>query len=187
MSDTPRTDAFCKAKYDAVSASAAGFSDAVEFARQLERELAARPEGGLTLLEVCEQLFGCFITPSHTQGHGMCSRPHYERGRHMKIDLPLALASGEEATVPAILLPDIAPHLAGVATWALHRGAKCDTAYTRWWFVSSVECGRRVAYNRSKSVAILEAKERLATKTERDVRRAYRKHLRSTPQSGGIE
>lgn len=50
MSDTPRTDAFCKGKYDGASAAAYNgtpdqspedaYGDAVEFARQLERENA---------------------------------------------------------------------------------------------------------------------------------------------------
>ena len=75
----------------------------------------------------------------------------------------------------AQLLPDLAPHLAHVATFALHLGAKCDPLYRHWWFVSNVETGCMVAYDTDKIEAIRKASERLAKKSVTDIRAAYRR------------
>lgn len=94
----------------------------------------------------------------------------------IEIALPLALPPKyPQETASAVLLHDIAPHLASVATFAIHRGAKSDPFYRSWWFVSNVETGGSVAYAPSRNEALDKAAELLATKTTADILRGYRK------------
>lgn len=94
--------------------------------------------------------------------------------------LPVALPpSDKPEAVEAKLLYDIAPHLADVATFALHKGAKQDALYRRWWFVSNVETGCRVAHAIAKDEAMLNAMAILSRKRPEDVLAAYRKLRRA--------
>ena len=92
------------------------------------------------------------------------------------IDLPVPCQFGVEKVVPAALLFDIAPHLAGVGTFAVH-----PTVEFGGWVVSNVETGGAI----SESVdptwadAVRRARKFLATKTEKDFRRAMRKFAKA--------
>lgn len=61
-----------------------------------------------------------------------------------------------EPVFQATLLPDIAPHLASVATFAVHKASAC------LWHVSNVETGTLVSVDMKKEKAIANAKERLS-------------------------
>ena len=61
--------------------------------------------------------------------------------RYATLDLPLLGWDGEYfAVVPATIIHDLAPHLAHVATCAVHRSARCSD----FWAVSHVETGMRI-------------------------------------------
>src|SRR5436190_22099834 len=92
----------------------------------------------------------------------------------MKIKLPCVTKTGYE-TVEATILHHIAPHLAQHATFALHRGIPTDAYYRKYWFVSNVETGAAVEWNRSKAQAIRLATETLAKQDATSLLRAYSK------------
>ena len=75
--------------------------------------------------------------------------------------------------VEAELLPDLAPHLAEVATFAAHR---CTD--NLWWVVANVETGMRVSYDLKRHHAVSVAKATLLNKTLEDTLSAYRKARR---------
>lgn len=96
----------------------------------------------------------------------------------MKIDLPLFYPrdGGFVDVVEAELLPGIAPHLASVATFAIHiAGAPDNSWYRDYWFVSNVETGGQVAYERERKHALRNARRKLAEKSPEDVIAAYRR------------
>ena len=97
----------------------------------------------------------------------------------MKITLPAIIPTGFE-DVSAELL-DIAPHLAAVGSFAVHKAVSSD--YAGWWFVTNIETGCWVSYDKRRTTAIRKAQERLKEQTPESVLRAYRKvqaHGRST-------
>jgi hypothetical protein len=87
----------------------------------------------------------------------------------MKIDLPIWVG-GLESFVPveAELLPDIAPHLADVATFALH-----NDWLSSMWNVTNVETGLYVAKAATRAKVIKEAKLKLAAQTSEKTEAAY--------------
>jgi hypothetical protein len=80
--------------------------------------------------------------------------------------------------VEAELLPTIAPHLANVATFALHYSAPGDG---HWWIVSNVETGLMVSYASRRAYAVSAARAKLLNKTPEDTVSAYRKARRKYP------
>lgn len=82
------------------------------------------------------------------------------------IDLPLNMRSGKVLVVKADLLPDIAPHLAHVATFAVHRTPSWEGPDS--WAVSAIELGLLVVtgYFCTRAVAIAAARAKLATVDE---------------------
>lgn len=82
---------------------------------------------------------------------------------------------GHWEDVDAELLPDIAPHLAGIATFAVHRGARADK---HWWMVTNLETGLLVTHSIWKETAIELAANKLATKTVGQVETALTKRYR---------
>lgn len=89
----------------------------------------------------------------------------------MKIDLPLCGFGGKPFAVVEAELLDIAPHLAGVATFAVHHS---PTQGWMPWRVSNIETGFRICGADSRSAVIAGAREILAGKTEHDIAQAYR-------------
>ena len=78
---------------------------------------------------------------------------------------------GKWEEVEGELLPDIAPHLADIASWAVNRGAQDDRI---WWLVTNLETGRYAAYDTERTHAIKKAAEKLATVTPDYMRRRIR-------------
>lgn len=76
------------------------------------------------------------------------------------------------ATVTAELLPDLAPHLAAVASFAMHEEPGCSLMQ---WKVSNIETGLKVSVGLTPEEAIWIAKQQLASKTVEDILDAYRK------------
>lgn len=99
----------------------------------------------------------------------------------MKITLPINWREGW-AEVEAELLPDIAPHLAHVATFAINRGAHQD-AY--WWIVTNIETGLKVSYSPRKATALKLARRILALKTPQAIHASYRTRIKMYPQIVG--
>ena len=99
----------------------------------------------------------------------------------MKITLPAIIPTGFE-DVSAELL-DIAPHLAAVGSFAVHKAVSSDSTYAGRWFVTNIETGCWVSYDKRRTTAIRKAQERLKEQTPESVLRAYRNvqaHGRST-------
>lgn len=94
----------------------------------------------------------------------------------MEIKLPAAIKGGYEL-VNATLLYDIAPHLAHIATFAVHRCIKSEPTflYKNQWFVTNVETGFNIAWDRTKAGAIRKSAIVLANKSEKDLLEAYAK------------
>lgn len=92
----------------------------------------------------------------------------------MKIELPCCTNTGFEV-VEAELLSTMAPHLASVSTFALHRGLPTDSIYKDMWFVSNVESGRFVSRDFTRTAVIKKATEKLADKTPSMICAVYRK------------
>lgn len=88
----------------------------------------------------------------------------------MKIDVPVWRLDGTWVVVPAELV-DVAPHLAAVATFVVHR----SLWQAEYYVVSAIETGCSASpYGvRSKRKALAVARARLATKTARDVTEAF--------------
>ena len=78
----------------------------------------------------------------------------------------------QPAPVNAQLLFDLAPHLAGIATFAVHQ----DAWFPSIWNVTHIESGLAVVHSKpTKMQAIKNAKHILANKTVGDVMRGMRK------------
>lgn len=77
--------------------------------------------------------------------------------------------------VDAELLPELAPHLAFVATFTVHQSQYCISAGTLWQ-ITNVESGRRIGhFYKTKAKAIADARTILSAKTEESFISAYRK------------
>ncbi len=99
----------------------------------------------------------------------------------MKFQLPVATTFGNFAIVEAEMVWDIAPHLADLGTFAVHKEPS-----SRRWNVSNVETGLHVVDLRMSRVeAIKDAKIRLAEQTRESLLAAYRKAFEQTPQLNG--
>lgn len=96
----------------------------------------------------------------------------------MKITVPIAWYKDPAPVVEGEIL-DIAPHLAMVATFIVHKAALGDW---RDWIVSNVETGASVASGRTRARAIKEASEKLATNDEKSLLLAYRNFNKWWPQ-----
>lgn len=85
----------------------------------------------------------------------------------MEIKFPAVTKSGYDV-VNATLLYNLAPHLANVATFALHRCIPSETTawYKKQWFVGNVETGAHVAFDLTKAGAIRKAIEILSEQSE---------------------
>lgn len=94
----------------------------------------------------------------------------------MKATIAVPMSNEQWVEVEAELLFKIAPHLAHVATFAVH--ASPDT-YPQWC-VTNVETGMYLEKAKSRRAAIRTAGERLAKMTTRDFDRAYDKALGSS-------
>ena len=77
------------------------------------------------------------------------------------------------------LLFGLAPHLADVATFGVHRGAREDAS---WWIVCNLETGMRITNSAVKAYAIREAKRRLSLVCKEELLSAYRKAKSFYPQ-----
>lgn len=78
------------------------------------------------------------------------------------------------APVTATLLPDLAPHLASVATFAVHQSPAIAGGFAWGYSVSNVETGLGVSQLcRTPENAIDVARRILKTKTEADALAAY--------------
>lgn len=92
----------------------------------------------------------------------------------MKITIPLAMKPGyAQVEVTGELLLNLAPHLAHVASWIVHRDV---TVTKKWWHVTNIESGRYVDFGKTKHDAIGRASGKLSLKTESDMLRAYREY-----------
>lgn len=95
--------------------------------------------------------------------------------RYATLDLPLASWDGEHSGVaPATIIHDIAPHLAHVATFAVHRGR--GDGERKHWQCTHVETGLGVGHiwHKTRESAIDAARIVLATKTPADITAAMR-------------
>lgn len=93
------------------------------------------------------------------------------------LDLPLLGWDGTYfATVPATIIHDIAPHLAHVATFAVHRGDGL-------WHVSHVETGMRIGVLwQLQKDAIDEARALLALHTPRTIAAYVHRAVKRNPE-----
>lgn len=92
--------------------------------------------------------------------------------RYTTICLPLAHPVGFAHCVDAVLVHDIAPHLAHVATFAVHRVVPGLLVY---WQCTQVETGMHVGgYDHSRDEVIERVRIILATKTPADIAAAVR-------------
>ncbi len=94
----------------------------------------------------------------------------------MKIDLPLSHMSGDRNwIVVKAKIVDVAPHLAGVATFAVHKTAPF---YGRWR-ITNVETGACISEcdADSKEVCVMNAILFLEDKTPKQIEARYREWL----------
>lgn len=94
--------------------------------------------------------------------------------RYATLDLPLTSWDGEHSGVaPATIIHDIAPHLAHVATFAVHRGP--GDGERKHWQCTHVETGLGVGHiwHKTRESAIDAARIVLATKTPADIVELY--------------
>ena len=94
--------------------------------------------------------------------------------RYATLDLPLTSWDGEHSGVaPATIIHDIAPHLAHVATFAVHRGR--GDGERKHWQCTHVETGLGVGHiwHKTRESAIDAARIVLATKTPADIVELY--------------
>lgn len=84
----------------------------------------------------------------------------------MKIPVPLAVHPSHEAVEVSGEIVDVAPHLAHVATWIVHRN---PPDFPSRWRVSHVESGRSCGYAgaQTKTLAVAQATEMLRGITPR--------------------
>lgn len=89
----------------------------------------------------------------------------------MKIIFPMPMSWGAMLDIEGELLPDIAPHLASMATFVVHR-----SLYSGNWQISNIESGCRIGeFHKSKTAAISSARKYLSGKTIIGLLRAYKK------------
>jgi hypothetical protein len=103
----------------------------------------------------------------------------------LKITLPVAIgynAFSDFADVQAELLFDMAPHLADVATFALHK----DPPLKWQWTVSNVETGLFVTRETSKRLALRKAKLKLASQTPESMSAALEKNVTKLGLAGKV-
>ncbi len=92
--------------------------------------------------------------------------------RYTTIYLPLACPGGWY-NVDAVLMHDLAPHLAHVATFAVHRVTPGGAL--EYWQCTQVETGMHVGgYDHSRDEVIERVRIILATKTPADIAAAVR-------------
>jgi hypothetical protein len=94
------------------------------------------------------------------------------------IDLPLhSILTGDRnwKTVRAEIIPDLAPHMAELMTFAVHRRPEGEWG-EGWWRVSNVETGCCIgaADGPTRADALRQARDYLAKKTLQDARRQWR-------------
>ena len=97
----------------------------------------------------------------------------------MKFTLPINWREGWREVEAEIV--DVAPHLSGVGTFALHKQPE-DGFRGGDWSVTNLETGLHVYTGRSSSDAIRGARSILSDKTVWHMRRSYRKALKNYPQ-----
>ena len=99
----------------------------------------------------------------------------------MRITLSVPIKNPDSfVDVEAEFLFDFAPHLASVATFAIHKGPNS------WeWSVTNVETGLWVGKHHVRSEALREASEKLARQTPRKVMNAYRNAPKLYPVLAG--
>lgn len=98
----------------------------------------------------------------------------------MKITLSVPTINPEGfSDVEAEFLFDLAPHLASVATFAIHEEPRSGGFY---WNVSNVETGMWVGRGWSKREAISEAKKKLGGATPESMDFAYKRAPQKYPQ-----
>lgn len=88
----------------------------------------------------------------------------------MNILFSIPLDTGLFVEVDAELLPDLAPHLADVATFAVH----LTPNRLDHWSVTNLETGLHITKDSSKAMAIKRAQMLLSYQTHEKVERAYR-------------
>lgn len=84
----------------------------------------------------------------------------------MKIDLPIIMENQLEVVVLAEIV-DVAPHLAEIATFAVHHHGLRD------WRVTNLETGGFVAKKESRVKCLAWASERLFLRSPSDMEEAY--------------
>lgn len=99
----------------------------------------------------------------------------------MNAVLALPMTNGLWVEVDAEILFDIAPHLADVATFAVHPS---PDEFLKW-NVSNIETGMWVMKGDNRSAAIRKAADILGSKDEEDFRRAYEKAFKTFKQLNG--
>ena len=90
----------------------------------------------------------------------------------MKIVFRIDTRDGRIINIPGELV-DVAPHLASVATFVVHR---YPTVLSKWWRVSNIESGRYVDFGRTKVEAIRKGTEVLRPITVEKMLATYRNH-----------
>ena len=101
--------------------------------------------------------------------------------RYATLDLPILNYWGGEyfATVPATIIHDVAPHLAHMATFAVHR----STYVPDLWIVSHVETGGRIGPSeRRRQDTIDNAIALLALYTPSTLAAHVRRAVKSNPE-----
>lgn len=98
----------------------------------------------------------------------------------MKLELPVPFKNEGWVSADAEFV-DVAPHLANVATFAVHKAVGPD-AGSGWWLCANVETGMHVAYSIVKRRALRKAREVLSAKSEADMLAAYKKANRLFPK-----
>jgi hypothetical protein len=91
---------------------------------------------------------------------------------HTHITLPLKTSYGWQ-NVDAWIIPNIAPHLATIATFAAHKPVS-EQYFRDHWKISNVETGMSLTgpYG-SVAAAVRAGRKRLSSKTVTDVERAF--------------
>ena len=102
--------------------------------------------------------------------------------RYATLDLPILWRDGTYVeTFPSSIVHDIAPHLAHVATFAVHRGP--GDGERKHWQCTHVETGLGVGHiwHKTRESAIAAARIVLATKTPADIAAAVRAAVKRAP------
>lgn len=111
------------------------------------------------------------------------TRPTREESRVI-IDLPIDWESTENWKIVKAEIVDVAPHLANIMTFAVHR----DPSLSMWWQVSNVEtgksCFRIPTAGRWKQRTIDAVRERLSKITVQKATAALSRHERKSSSRG---